>query len=150
MKRPYISGPMSNVTHHNFPLFFQCEDELEKLGYFPLNPARQTAHCTWESAYEDVLLSNETWESCIRRDVQTVLDSDGTVLLPSWSSSRGACLELVLSISIGNPVYVWFPGQEPEEVHEPALYYQLALDVLKNRGTISPLDMYNQSRPVLY
>lgn len=148
--RPYISGPMSNIKHHNFPAFFQCEEELIAWGFDPLNPARRTDECTWRSAYNDVMIELEPWESCIKRDIGALLETDSIVLMPGWSSSRGACLELVVSISIGNPVYIWFPEQEPELVDEPGLYYQLALDHLKFRGIISPLDVYNPKRSMLY
>lgn len=138
MKRPYISGPMSNVEHHNFPVFFQCEDELRTLGYDPLNPARH-----------DTVGTVESWESCIRRDIADVLVADGIVLLPRWGTSRGACLELVLSVSVGNPVYIWFPAQNLIEMEDPSLHYDMAIDHLKVRGIISPIDMYNHTRHAL-
>lgn len=147
--RPYISGPMSNIEHHNFPVFFKCEDELEEQGHFPINPARRTPKCTWETAVKDISEHPESWESCIRRDIQQVMDSDSIVLLPRWHTSRGACLELVLSVSIGNPVYVWFPGRELVHMDDPALHYDMAVDHLKVRGIISPIDMYNVARPAL-
>lgn len=149
MKRPYISGPMSNIEHHNFPAFFNAENELEDRGYFPINPARRTAKCTWETAVKDISEHPESWESCIRRDIQQVMDSDSIVLLSGWNTSRGACLELVLSVSIGNPVLVWFPGREPVFIEDPALHYDMAIDHLKTRGIISPIDMYNVARPAL-
>lgn len=139
MMRPYISGPMSNIPEHNFPMFFKCEDELRQAGYDPLNPARHDTPGTPES-----------WESCIRRDVADVLEADGIVLLPRWSTSRGACLELVLSVSVGNPVLVWFPGHELAWISDPSLHYDMAIDHLKIRGTISPVDMYNGQRTALY
>lgn len=150
MKHPYISGPMTNIEYHNFPAFFQCETELQKLGYRPLNPARRTPACTWETAVKDVSENPETWESCIRRDILDVLNSDSIILLPRWSTSRGACLELVTSVSIGNPVLIWFPGRAPLELADPSLHYDMAIDHLKVRGIISPTDMYNPSRSVLY
>lgn len=150
MERPYISGPMTDIEHHNFPAFFQCETELRKLGYFPINPARRTSRCTWETAVKDVSEHPETWESCIRRDVHSVLEADSIILMNGWHRSRGACLELVLSVSIGNPVLVWFPEQEPVHIEDPALHYDMAVDHLKTRGIISPLDMYNPSRTAIY
>lgn len=150
MKFPYISGPMSNIEHHNFPAFFQCELELLRDGYESLNPARMSGVDTWEEAVEQILQYPETWESCIRRDVSDVLHSDGIVLLPNWHKSRGACLELIISISIGNRVAVWFPGRELMFIDEPSIHYDMAVDTLKRFGIISPVDMYKAERPVLY
>ena len=150
--RPYISGPMSNIEHHNFPAFFECEEVLKKLGHEPLNPARRTPECTWESAARDVLENSESWESCIRRDVETMIDADSICLMPRWNQSRGACLELVLAISMGYTVIVWTPdaAHKVQFVDDVDLYYNVAIDHLKKVGTISPLDMYNPSRDVLY
>lgn len=150
MKRPYISGPMTGIEHHNFPAFFQCESELEDTGLFPINPARRTPECTWETAVKDVSENPEAWESCIRRDIVEVLDSDSIVLMNGWHRSRGACLELIVSVSIGNPVLVWFPGQELVSIVDPSLHYDMAVDHLKTRGIISPIDMYNPSRAAIY
>lgn len=148
--RFYVSGPMSNIEHHNFPAFYECEQDLESMGYQPLNPARRYADDTWEVASADVLDTPETWESCIRRDVVQVLNSEGIVLMPGWQKSRGACLELILSVSIGNSVAVWFPGRELVLIDDPSIHYDMAVDTLKRFGTISPVDMYNAKRPVLY
>lgn len=107
MKAPYISGPMSHHDFHNFPAFFEAEARLRELGYEPLNPARNTGD-DWEEAYENSLKHPRTWEACIRLDVGQVLQSDGIVLLKGWGHSKGACLELVLSVAVGNPVAMYF------------------------------------------
>ena len=156
MMHPYISGPMSNYEHHNFPAFFACEERLIELGHKPINPARLTPDCTWESAARDALENAESWESCIRRDVEAMLDADSICLLPGWNTSRGACLELVLAVSMGYPVLIWDPKEQTVKqlpVYDSVdieLYYNVAVNHLKKIGTISPLDMYNPSRDVLY
>lgn len=106
MKAPYISGPMSHHDFHNFPAFFEAEHRLRELGYEPLNPARNTGD-DWEEAYDNTLKNPRTWEACIRLDAGQVLKSDGIVLLRGWGHSKGACLEVVLSVAVGNRIALY-------------------------------------------
>lgn len=106
MERPYISGPMTGKEYFNFPLFFNVEHRLRDIGYNPLNPARRTGN-DWLSAYHGAINNPRTWHEYIREDIDMMLDSDGVVLLPGWKKSKGACVELVTSVSIGNIVMEW-------------------------------------------
>lgn len=137
MQRPYISGPMTSYQHHNFPLFFRVDEKLKQFDYDPLNPARNTGD-TWESAYQYALDNPQTWEAYIRKDTEAVLKSDGMVLLPGWERSKGACLEVVVSICIGNVIYTWHDIDDPGSIKldpvDRADVYQTALRHLSNCG----------------
>lgn len=100
MHRPYISGPMTGVHHHNFPKFFRVEELLRSSGLDPINPARNTGD-TWVEAYQHAMDHPKTWEHYIRRDLKGVLEADGVVLLDGWTASKGACIEAVVSIMVG-------------------------------------------------
>lgn len=115
MKEPYISGPMSHYDFHNFPAFFEAERRMREAGYNPINPARNTGD-DWEEAYAHSLENPRTWEECIRLDTQQVLDSDGIVLLHGWERSKGACLEVVLSIALGNPIALYMEDEYANDI----------------------------------
>lgn len=41
MKMIYVSGPMTGYIGHNFPAFFEAEQQLRAAGYDVINPARK-------------------------------------------------------------------------------------------------------------
>lgn len=110
MKRLYVSGPMSGIEHHNFPAFFDASDVLKKLGYDPINPAafypkRAYEWAGWKVAHEWAVANPEKWEAYIRKDISLLLKADAIVLLDGWWNSKGACLEIVMAVCLGLPVY---------------------------------------------
>lgn len=126
MKRPYISGPMSGIKHHNFPAFFEAASTLRELGYTPLNPASAALassvyYDNWKDAYQASLNNPQAWETYIRRDTQMVLDADSIVLLPGWDKSKGACLEVVISVCVGNSVH-FFDGTDISSASKGDVY----------------------------
>lgn len=142
--RPYISGPMTGRTHHNFPAFFDAEAFLQLQGLKPLNPARTLAVQTWEESIRAHAGDNLVWCDYIKRDLKKLLEADSIVLLKGWEASRGACIELVAAVCIGYQVYhlvddprrlVHVETAEPE--------YQTALDTLKTFSVSDPWTMYN-------
>lgn len=126
MKSPYVSGPMTGYDYHNFPLFFRVEEQLRALGFTPLNPARNTGD-TWQDAYEYALAHPQTWEAYIRKDTEAVLQSDGIVLLPGWEKSKGACIEVIVSVAIGNGLAFC--------MNDPYAPYQMTLVPIDREGT---------------
>lgn len=112
MKRPYISGPMTNYPHFNFPLFFEVEEYLaHEFWCMPINPARNTGD-DWLEAYDYSVNHKETWEHYIRLDLAHVLEAGSIVLLPSWEISRGACLEALVAISLKLPAYFYLEDED--------------------------------------
>ncbi len=94
-KRVFISGPMSGLPEHNYPAFFAAAEELRSKGYDPINPA-EGAPQGW------------TWGMYIRRSLKLLADADEIYMLPGWSHSRGARLELYVAKELGIPFCIYF------------------------------------------
>lgn len=89
MKRIYLSGPMTGIKDHNFPLFNAETARLRALGYAVVNPVEVNPD------------GDTAWADCLRRDLTALLDCDAIALLPGWGDSRGAQLELHVARALG-------------------------------------------------
>lgn len=89
MKRIYLSGPMTGIPEHNFPLFNAETARLRGLGYEVVNPVEVNPD------------TGTTWEECLRRDLAELLTCDTIALLPGWQQSRGALLEWHVAVKLG-------------------------------------------------
>ena len=98
MIRVYISGPMSGLADSNYPAFFVAAERARELGYEPLNPA--------ENAPE-----GGTHDQYMRRGIRMLMDADEVWMLPNWSLSRGAFLEIHIAKNIHTPVYELVDGE---------------------------------------
>lgn len=99
----YIAGPMTGHDQHNYPAFFDAEEQLLTAGYAVLNPARIDDLCATEPG-------DRTWEWYMRRALRMVTDADGIALLHGWQDSRGATLEAHLAGKLEMhawPSHVW-------------------------------------------
>lgn len=93
----YVSGPMSGIPELNYPAFHGAASQLRDAGYLVSNPAQ----------YPDL---GETWEQCLRRDLADLLECDGVAVLPGYSRSKGARLEVHVARRLGMtvwPLSVW-------------------------------------------
>lgn len=93
----YISGPMTGYPHLNFPLFDAIAEELEKLGWEVVSPARLER--------ERGSTTYRTHRQSLKDDIVALMDCDAIYMLPSWQHSRGAGCELVVAASLGLLVY---------------------------------------------
>jgi len=92
MRRVYVSGPMTGLPELNFPVFHAEAHRLRELGYTVINPAE--------------LNKNETRRAqCMRRDIRALTLCDAIQLLPGWSASKGAALELAVAKEIGLHIF---------------------------------------------
>lgn len=88
----YISGPMTGYLNFNYPAFNAAANELRAAGYNVLNPVENNAlNVTGEA---------RSREWYMRHAIRQLVDADGVALLPGWASSRGACIEVDLAISL--------------------------------------------------
>lgn len=95
----YIAGPMTGIEGHNYPAFEKATAHLRRDGLKVLSP-----HEFFPPPGEDfdpVLGRIQR----LRKDVSFLSNCDATLLLPGWSESRGARMELNLALELGMRVY---------------------------------------------
>lgn len=85
----YVAGPMTGIPDFNFPAFNVEAAKLREVGFQVENPAE---HGIWEGA---------EWQDYLRYDLTRLALCDQIHLLPDWSKSKGACLELHIANALG-------------------------------------------------
>lgn len=85
----YVAGPMTGIPDFNFPAFNAEAAKLRDAGFCVENPAE---HGIWEGA---------EWQDYLRYDLTRLAICDQIHLLPGWSKSKGACLELHIAKALG-------------------------------------------------
>ena len=96
MSRIYISGPMSGYPDFNRPVFHATARKLRDQGFTVVNPAELDAN--------DPPVVTLEWADYLRRDIVALMSCDEICLLPGWSDSRGAQLELSIARALGMPI----------------------------------------------
>lgn len=91
-KTTYIAGPMRGYPDFNFAAFYEAEDFLKSQGYEVINPARN---------------GNRNLNGHMMRDAVAVANVDFVTVLPGYSDSRGAVLEILMAQYVGTPVYLY-------------------------------------------
>ena len=94
----YLSGPMSThgPPNYNYPAFHEAAAVLRSLGHDVLSPAETAGGITH--------LPRETF---IQIDLGYVQAADAVVVLPGWSASSGATLEVLVGHELDKGVYVY-------------------------------------------
>lgn len=82
----YLSGPMTGLPQWNVPAFNEAERQLKEAGYGVINPARH-GH-------------GRRWEFYMRLALKDLADAEAVALLPGWTHSRGAELEVHIARSL--------------------------------------------------
>lgn len=88
----YISGPMSGIPEHNFPLFERIATSLRGVNRVVISP-------------HEFPNKGKSWEDCLRYDLIWVCQCNAIALLPGWEGSAGSLLELAVAKALGMPVY---------------------------------------------
>jgi hypothetical protein len=94
MKRLYISGPMTGLSQNNVHAFNAEAERLRLLDFDVANPA---------------IIKEQpgfTWSDYMTHALAMLLACDGVVMLPGWEQSRGACLERLVAVELGVPVFL--------------------------------------------
>lgn len=86
----YISGPITGIENYE-KNFLVAERALRLRGYIVVNPCKIRHRGT-------------TWEDYMKKDIAALLDCDGVAILPNWTNSRGANLEIRIAQALGMPV----------------------------------------------
>lgn len=88
----YLSGPMSNIPRYNKPLFNRVAKILRGKGYKVINPGEL-------NDYPDG--KRLDWYGCLRRDIKLLMKCTTIFVLPNWSRSKGARLEVGIGRRLG-------------------------------------------------
>jgi len=113
---------MDGYPDHNFPAFDAAARRLRDRGFSVISPAEIT-RSMWRVGLPAASTARgddemraafarrfpdeaERRAKYLRADVSALLSCDAVVLLPGWSSSRGATLELLVAVQTGRLVYV--------------------------------------------
>jgi hypothetical protein len=88
-RRVYIAGPMTGLPELNFPLFNAVAANLRAAGWHVENPA------------EHGHIEDAGWADYLRWDISRLTTCGSIWLLPGWSSSKGAKLEVHIAKTLG-------------------------------------------------
>lgn len=94
----YLSGPMTGYPEYNYPEFERVTNVLREASIKVLSPHENPAP-------QDALDPEATWRYYMQLCRKQVEESTAILLMFGWPESRGACLELDWSITLGHPVF---------------------------------------------
>jgi alkyl hydroperoxide reductase subunit AhpC len=86
--RIYIAGPMAGLSDFNFQAFNKMAARLRSQGFTVVNPAELHTH------------TDQPYEFYLREALKVLLTCDSVMLLHGWTSSKGACLEWRVAVSL--------------------------------------------------
>jgi hypothetical protein len=98
----YLAGPMSGHYLHNFPVFEVAAQALRAQGYEVVSPHEL------EAVDHD---APKAWDYYMRRALTSMMRCESLALLPGWSRSKGANLELHIARALGFTIYVFVNGE---------------------------------------
>jgi hypothetical protein len=93
----YVAGPMSGHKEFNWPLFREVTAKLRAQGRVVLCP---TESITGPAGSYD-------YQVYLKADLKKLLEANAIVLLPGWTSSKGATLEATIAGVLGYATYEW-------------------------------------------
>lgn len=103
----YLAGPMAGLPKHNFPYFDRTTKILRSRGYDVYSP-----HEIDHGEDDGNRGQTKSHGEYLKVDLIALLMCDAVILLPGWSTSRGAVVELNTAISCGMKVFIWDPRTE--------------------------------------
>lgn len=122
----YLAGPMRGYPLFNFPEFDRFEAEWKALGHHVISPAatsRSIGYC--EDTIElmersgDFRAIDRYLRHVISVDLLSLFHCDGIALLPGWTISIGATVELSYAQFLGLSVYCAVEKKEINPIRKP-------------------------------
>ncbi len=97
----YLSGPMSGIPEFNFPAFTEACGVIRAYGLTVVSPHEKDSEGD----------TTRPWEEYLREDIALLMDKcHAMILLPGWTNSTGAKLELTIALALKWPIYFYFKG----------------------------------------
>lgn len=134
----YLAGPMSGYAEHNFPAFDAAAADLRSRGFEVISPADLSREIGVQGK-DDGTIDHQAYATCMRQDIEALLQVQGVVCLPGWQKSRGAKFEVHLAQLLGLTV-----AQYPEclaireivctDCREPHEVMARAMNVLEGKS----------------
>lgn len=87
--RAYVAGPMTGHKDFNFPAFNAAADALRAAGWHVENPA------------DHGVVGGAQWADYMHLDIACLATCSTIHLLPGWSKSKGAALEVFIAQALG-------------------------------------------------
>lgn len=106
-KTYYLSGPMSGIPEFNYLAFeAACQHLRGELGLTVVSPHNVQHN-------ENGVVGSLPWTEYLRKDIQEMLalGCNAIILLPGWSKSRGARLELQMALGLEMDVFFYHDGK---------------------------------------
>lgn len=104
----YIAGPMTGYADLNFPAFNAAAKLYRDKGCFVINPAELNGGDAELALYATMSEEEkaEHYTACMRKDIAAITTVDTLVVLPGYSMSRGATMEIQIAQFLGLTI-VW-------------------------------------------
>lgn len=89
---------MTGLPQFNFPAFAECARRLRAEGLTIVSPHEKGGEGEEGEA---------AWNKYLREDIVAMMTCHAIVLLPGWTRSKGAKLELSIALGLGFSVWLW-------------------------------------------
>ena len=101
----YLAGPMRGKPAFNKRAFDKATAALRAAGYGVISPVEMDEFAGWDLNTMTTLDLPPNWRrEVLARDTEAVSLSDGVALLPDWSESEGAVVEIACARFLRIPV----------------------------------------------
>jgi len=89
---------MRGMPNSNYASFEEARTRLRNAGYHVYCPAEGNTE----------LATDESFASQMERCVEAVLKSDAVIVLPGWTKSEGAKVEVAVAVATGKRVFAYY------------------------------------------
>lgn len=129
----YLTGPITGIPLGNIPLFERAAHELRAADFDIVSPIEMDnpkAQAQYMADPDGKLpgtdIGGETLGEVLGRDIRLVIDDIGAlVLLPDWTRSRGARLEVFCGLLYKKRFFEYRPAGETREIDRSTVAYLL-------------------------
>lgn len=108
----YIAGPMTGKPEYNHAEFMRAAGLWAAAGHTPITPfaannivfLRRYGRL-FDPSLDACEYGDDVMLECVAEDMRILCEADAIALLPGWSQSKGALVELALARNLSKRVY---------------------------------------------